>query len=72
MTHYASESGKCGYDGAAVLNLTSPGEPARNVGNRVTWDFFPLLGVQPLIGRTFLREEDQPGGRPVVLLCHDL
>ncbi|MGO8792322.1 MAG: ADOP family duplicated permease [Terriglobia bacterium] len=64
--------GMAAYGGGAEMNLTSPGEPERLLGARVTWDFFPLLGVQPSLGRGFLREEDQPGGRQVVLLSHEL
>ncbi|MGO8732434.1 MAG: ABC transporter permease [Terriglobia bacterium] len=65
------------FDGLAAyggdeVNLTSAGEPERLLGAEVTWDFFPLLGVQPSLGRGFLREEDQPGGRQVVLLSHEL
>jgi putative ABC transport system permease protein len=57
--------GLAAYGGAAEVNLTSLGEPKRILGAKVTWDFFPLLGVQPSLGRGFLREEDQPGGRIV-------
>jgi len=64
--------GLAAYGGGAEMNLTSPGEPERLLGARVTWDFFPLLGVQPALGRGFFREEDRPGGRPVVLLSHEL
>ena len=64
--------GLAAYGGGAEMNLTSPGEPERLLGARVTLDFFPLLGVQPSLGRGFLREEDQPGGRQVVLLSHEL
>jgi len=39
---------------------------------RVTADFFPLLGVQPVAGRAFRAEEDQPGHTSVVLLSHSL
>ena len=67
-----SSDGLAAYGGGAEMNLTSPGEPERLLGAKVTWDFFPLLGVQPSLGRGFLREEDRPGGRPMVLLSHEL
>src|SRR5208337_2410305 len=41
-------------------------------GAKVTADFFTLLGVPPFLGRSFLREEDRPGGRKVVLLSYEL
>ena len=38
-----------------------------------TWDFFPLLGVQPRHGRFFTEEEDRPPtGENVVVLGHEL
>jgi len=40
-------------------------------GQRVSADFFPLLGVQAALGRTFLPEEDKPGVN-VVVLSYDL
>ena len=36
-------------------------EPATLPGARVTHNFFTLLGVEPMLGRTFLPEEEQPG-----------
>jgi putative ABC transport system permease protein len=39
---------------------------------RVTADLFPLLGVQPVAGRAFRAEEDQPGHTNFVLLSHSL
>jgi putative ABC transport system permease protein len=46
------------------------GEPTRLNGRYVSWDHFAVFGIQPLIGRTFRREEDQPGGARVVILSH--
>jgi putative ABC transport system permease protein len=36
-------------------------------GEIVSWDLFPLLGVQPELGRGFLKEEEKPGTNVVVL-----
>ncbi|MGH9794869.1 MAG: ADOP family duplicated permease, partial [Candidatus Acidiferrales bacterium] len=41
------------------------------VGN-VTGNFLPLLGAQPLLGRTLLPEDQGEGKPPVVLLSHGL
>ena len=46
--------------------------PAIQVGAEiVSWDLFPLLGIQPELGRGFLPEEEKPGAR-VVILSHAL
>ena len=39
---------------------------------RVTPNLFAMLGVQPLMGRTFTDAEGQPGGAPVVVLAEGL
>jgi predicted permease len=40
---------------------------------RAGWDFFPLLGVQPVLGRFYASEEDSPpDGHRVVVLGYDL
>jgi len=56
----------------ATVNLTGSGEPERIRGRRVSASFFPILGVPPVAGRTFLPEEDQPDGERVVVLSHGL
>src|ERR1700722_7680241 len=59
----------CIYDS---FNMTGRGDPEQLSAVRVTWRFFDTLGVQPLIGRSFTEQEDQPGGKPVVLLSYKL
>jgi putative ABC transport system permease protein len=54
------------------FNLTGDGEPERVSAYSVTANFFPLLGVQPLLGRSFLEEEDRPGSHKVVILSYSL
>jgi predicted permease len=50
------------------MQLSGTGEPTRVFAARVTASFFPLLGVNAALGRTFLEEENQPGRAPVVIL----
>jgi putative ABC transport system permease protein len=55
------------------FTMTGRGESARLQGAVVNADLFPLLGVAPTVGRSFLPDEDKPGdnGR-VVLLSQQL
>jgi len=39
-------------------------------GLRVTHDFFPMLGVEPAMGRAILPEDDRPDRWHIVLLSH--
>jgi putative ABC transport system permease protein len=48
------------------------GEPERITGARVSDGFFQMLGVAPMIGRTFTPNEDTPNGPPVVVLGYGL
>jgi hypothetical protein len=54
------------------LTLTGVGEPTRLNGQLVSAEFFPLLGVPPLIGRTVSDEDDRPNAPPVAVLSHGL
>jgi len=49
------------------FNLTGVGEPERLDGRRVSANTFELLGVKPIIGRTFVPEEDTPGTKVALL-----
>ena len=54
------------------FNLTGSGEAQRVKATQVSAAFFPLLGVKPVIGRSFSPEEDKPEGEPVVMLSEGL
>jgi putative ABC transport system permease protein len=55
------------------VNLTGGAEPERVIGAFVSDRFFPLLGAQPALGRTFTAEETDPAtARPVAVLGHGL
>ena len=43
------------------FNLSTGGEARHAEGLFVSGDFFRVLGVQPILGRTFSAEDDQPG-----------
>lgn len=50
------------------MNFTGSGEAERVKVTQVSASFFPLLGVKPVIGRNFTRQEDRRSAAPVVIL----
>jgi putative ABC transport system permease protein len=56
---------------ASSMSLTGDGAPEQLYGQRVTPNFFGVLGVQPAIGRVFTPEEDK-AKEQVVLLSYNL
>ena len=54
------------------FSMVGAAGPERLAGSLVTAGFFEVLGVQPVLGRTFSRAEDVPGGPRVVVLSHAL
>ena len=54
------------------FNLLNTGEAEQVSGEFVSSDFFSLLGVQPLAGRTFIAGEDEIGAAPVALISEGL
>lgn len=69
---HSFESVSATYLGNTALNFSEDGEPERLTGGRVSANFFTTLAVQPLVGRVFVEEEDQPGKNRVVVLSHTL
>src|SRR5437773_9916471 len=59
------------YTNQSVSTLTDGNEATHVQGEAVSADLFTLLGVQPILGRTFLPVEDEPGHH-VVILSHAL
>jgi putative ABC transport system permease protein len=49
------------------ITLTGRGLPLQLGGQIVSWDLFPLLRVQPLLGRGFTPSEEAMGERAVIL-----
>jgi putative ABC transport system permease protein len=52
--------------------MTGVGEPLRVRSHQVSAEFFPLLGVRPLFGRTITEADDRPKAARVVVLSHHL
>lgn len=46
-------------------------DPERLIAAYVTPGFFHLMGSAPILGRTFLADEEQPGGPRVAVLSYD-
>ena len=53
-------------------NLTGVEPPERLQGFLVTGNFFDVIGTKPIMGRTFLEHENQPGSDGVAVITHSL
>ncbi len=58
------------YGASNVSIDTGDGSPERVRADRVTANLFPLLGVNPILGRGFGNADDKEGAPPVVLLSY--
>ena len=59
------------YDSGRLL-ITGGAVPKQVAAAYVSSDFFPLLGVRPLLGRPILPEDTQPGSDRVAVLSYRL
>jgi putative ABC transport system permease protein len=50
------------------VTLTGSGEPEQLQGTRASLGYFDVVGIQPMLGRSFLPEEHEPGKGQVVIL----
>jgi predicted permease len=58
--------------GAAGFTVESQGGAVSIRGVRVSANYFDTLGIRPMLGRTFAREDEEPGNHRVVILSHSL
>jgi predicted permease len=52
------------------FNYLAPNGPERLMAAKVTWEWFNVFGVRPLMGRVFQPEEDQPKANQVAVLAY--
>jgi predicted permease len=52
--------------------VSGSGNPEYVAGLEVSAGFLPLIGVAPILGRTFSPDDDRPGGAPVAIISHSL
>ncbi|HEY7545074.1 MAG TPA: ABC transporter permease, partial [Blastocatellia bacterium] len=57
---------------SSSVSITGRGEPEQIRTGKVSASVFPLLGIQPALGRMFLPDEDRPGASATVILSHAL
>ncbi|MGH9834747.1 MAG: ABC transporter permease [Blastocatellia bacterium] len=65
-----SFSGMAAYAGGGGFTLMGGDGPERIMAGRVTGNFFSVLGVEPMLGRLFREDEDQPNAERVVALSY--
>ncbi len=53
-------------------SITGVGQPENVRAQRVSANFFPILGVNPILGRNFTSEEDRRGANPTALISEGL
>ena len=53
-------------------NITGDGRPDRVDGGLVGWNFFQTIGVEPIMGRTFIEQEGQPANSHVAIISRGL
>jgi putative ABC transport system permease protein len=58
--------------GGSTVTLTGQGEPEQLSGANVSSGYFNVLGVHPVLGRSFMNEEHEPGKGNVVVLSDEL
>lgn len=52
--------------------VSDPGQPEYVTGVQMSSSLFSVLGVNPILGRGFLPEDERPGGPPLVIIGYEL
>lgn len=55
-----------------VYTVVGQGEPWQSNVGLVSWNYFDMLGVQPLLGRTFAPQDEAEGNEAVLLLSYEV
>ena len=66
------ETGAVLYTASGQSSVTGPGGRYQVSQTSVTAGLFHMLGVQPVLGRTFREEENEPGKNHVLLIGNDV
>lgn len=61
-----------GYNAFTRINLEGPNGPVSLPAVKSTDNFFTVFGVKPILGRTYLPGEDQPGKDMVTVLSYEV
>src|SRR5215471_2755120 len=65
-------TGVAAYEGAVDYTLNGSGEPEEPSCSWVSYNTFEILGVAPILGRTFTAEEERWKNGTVVILSYGL
>lgn len=64
--------GEMALASGGAFEITGHGKPETIRASTVTYNFFSVLGVQPIYGRVFFPQEDQPGSNKSIILTYKL
>lgn len=70
--HQQSFEALAAYLNGSTVNVTVDGRPQRYTGAYVTEDFLRILGVSPMMGRDFTKEDNTPGGGKVAIIGYGI
>lgn len=59
------------FRGGGSMIVSGGGDPERLVVEFYSQNFLPTMGLEPMLGRNFLPEEDAPHGAKAVILSYD-